>query len=228
MANGLWEFADHEILVPSDATQAAEHKIKDVKARGIILDGVKNHIIPHITGKDSTHKMWAALIKLYQSNNQNRKMVLREKLNNIKMNKSQTMASYFTRIQQVRDEISAVGEAVDEKDLVKVAPKGCTKQWTTFVTGILARDKLPNWAKLWNDFTQKEIWEESTVGGQHKGGDEENLAIGHVKKGKGKAKQNQGGGAASQGKKDMSKVKCFACNKFGHYVGQCPNKKKGM
>ena len=24
----------------------------------------------------------------------------------------------------------------------------------------------------------------------------------------------------------MSKVKCLACQKFGHYVGQCPNKKK--
>jgi hypothetical protein len=24
----------------------------------------------------------------------------------------------------------------------------------------------------------------------------------------------------------MSKVKCFACHKFGHYAGQCPNKKK--
>ena len=24
----------------------------------------------------------------------------------------------------------------------------------------------------------------------------------------------------------MSKVKCFACQKFGNYAGQCPNKKK--
>jgi hypothetical protein len=24
----------------------------------------------------------------------------------------------------------------------------------------------------------------------------------------------------------MRKVKCFACNKLGHYVGQCPNRKK--
>jgi hypothetical protein len=29
-----------------------------------------------------------------------------------------------------------------------------------------------------------------------------------------------------KGKKDMSKVKCFPCHKFGHYAGQCPNKKK--
>jgi hypothetical protein len=29
-----------------------------------------------------------------------------------------------------------------------------------------------------------------------------------------------------QRKKDMSKVKCFVCHKFGHYVGQCPNMKK--
>jgi hypothetical protein len=24
----------------------------------------------------------------------------------------------------------------------------------------------------------------------------------------------------------MSKVKCFVCKKFGHYVGQCSNRKK--
>jgi hypothetical protein len=29
-----------------------------------------------------------------------------------------------------------------------------------------------------------------------------------------------------EGKKDMSKVKCFGCHKFGHYAGQCPKKKK--
>jgi hypothetical protein len=70
--------------------------------------------------------------------------------------------------------------------------------------------------------------EESITSGQHKGGDEENFSlVGQAKKGKGKAKQNQSGGASSQRKIDMSKVKCFACHKFGHYARQCPNKKKG-
>jgi hypothetical protein len=43
--------------------------------------------------------------------------------------------------------------------------------------------------------------------------------------------QGSGGGERSSGqgsgwKRDMRKVKCFVCKKFGHYAGQCPNRKK--
>ena len=43
---------------------------------------------------------------------------------------------------------------------------------------------------------------------------------------KGKVKKSQGREAISHGKKDMRKVKCFVFHQFGHYAGQCPNKKK--
>jgi hypothetical protein len=49
MGNVLWGFAEKEIQVASDPTQETQHNMKDVKDRGIILDVVKDHIIPHIT-----------------------------------------------------------------------------------------------------------------------------------------------------------------------------------
>jgi hypothetical protein len=38
--------------------------------------------------------------------------------------------------------------------------------------------------------------------------------------------QRAGQKPKGEGKTDMRKVKRFACHKFGHYAGQCPNKKK--
>lgn len=81
------------------------------------------------------------------------------------------------------------------------------------MTNILAREKLLDWAKLWDDFTQKELLGESIIEGQQKGGDEKNLALARkAKKGKGKSKQNHDEGASSQKQKDTNKVKCFACH----------------
>ena len=71
----------------------------------IILDVVKGHAIPHISAKDHGHEMWSALTRLFQSSNENRKMVLREKLKNINMVKGEACMAYLTRISQVRDEL---------------------------------------------------------------------------------------------------------------------------
>jgi hypothetical protein len=63
-------------------------------------------------------------------------------------------------------------------------------------------------------------------GSSSTGHDEENVAL--VAKNNNKFKKGPKGGKKpkGEGKKDMSKFKCFPCHKFGHYAVQCPNKKK--
>ena len=103
--NELWDEVVNStqanfITVPAspDAQALAYFNKKDIKARRIILDAVKDHVIPHISSKDHAYKMWDALTSLFQSSNENRKMVLREKLKSIKIAKAGGVTSYLTSI----------------------------------------------------------------------------------------------------------------------------------
>ena len=115
--NELWDEVVHNtttvpIVVPpsTDAAALIAFNKNNIKARRIILDAVKDHVIPHISSKTCAYQMWDALTSLFQSSNENRKMVLREKLKSIKMAKGEVVISYLTRISQVRDELVVVGE----------------------------------------------------------------------------------------------------------------------
>jgi hypothetical protein len=83
-------------------------------------------------------------------------MVLREKLRSIKMTKTKNVATYLTKITQVMDELGVVGEVVVVSELVRTAFNQVTKQWVVFVEGIVARENLPKWDRLWDDFIQEE------------------------------------------------------------------------
>jgi predicted mannosyl-3-phosphoglycerate phosphatase (HAD superfamily) len=72
----------------------AKYNKLDENFRLIILDGVKDDLIPHLTGKTTSRYMWEALEILFQNKNENRKMVLREKLKEIRMTTSENVTIY--------------------------------------------------------------------------------------------------------------------------------------
>jgi hypothetical protein len=65
--NGLKEFIDNDIPKPptSDAQDLAEWKKCVAKARRIILEGVRDHIVSNLHGKETPYAMWQALIDLF-------------------------------------------------------------------------------------------------------------------------------------------------------------------
>ena len=74
-----------QALASTDPQALVAFNKKDIKARRIILVAVKDHVIPHISSKDRSYKMWDNLTSLYQSSNENKKMVLRETMKSARM-----------------------------------------------------------------------------------------------------------------------------------------------
>ena len=110
----------------------------------MILDGVKDHLIPHLAEKKNANDMWDTLKQLFEAKNENQKMGLKDKLHNLKMIKDESVTFYMTRVAQVKDELAAVGETISDSELVRIALKGFTKRWEVFVKCIVGREKLPN------------------------------------------------------------------------------------
>jgi len=69
--NGLKEFIDAEVLKPTDAAQVEAWQKKTSKCQRILLEGVKDHILSSLHGKDSPYLMWKAL-KIYFKASANR------------------------------------------------------------------------------------------------------------------------------------------------------------
>ena len=94
------------------------------------------------------------------------------------------VTSYLTQIQWVRDELDAIGEAMDDSELVRMTLKGFTKEWTLFIEGIVAHEKLPDWSRLWDDFVQEELWDEELNRDRYKNDDENVVLASQVEMGK--------------------------------------------
>jgi len=65
--NGLKEFIENDIPEPptANAQDLAKWKKCVAKARMIIIEGVQNHIVSNIHGKDTPYVIWQALIDLF-------------------------------------------------------------------------------------------------------------------------------------------------------------------
>ena len=104
---------------------------------------------------------------------------------------------------------------------------GVSKPWDLFVEDLVARENLPTWDRICDDFVQEETHRGISQGNASTSReDDEDVDL--TAKGKKKFKKGPKKGGAKQQdrkKKDLSIVKCITCQKMGHYVGQCPNKK---
>ena len=125
-------------VAPTDPTKLIAWKNIDSRSMQIVMDGVKDDVVPHLSGKKTASEMWKVLESLYQSKNENRKMVLQERMFSTKMAKGEEMVAYLTRLTQIKDELGAVCSKTEDEELVQIALNGISNPWDAFVKGVVA------------------------------------------------------------------------------------------
>ena len=120
----------------------ALHKKKSVMVKRIIVDSIKDHLIPQVSSLKTTKDMFYALTKLFEGKNINKKMTLRNQLKNVKIQNAETIQSYFTRVCQIKEQIEVVEEEVENAEIVMTTLNGLPRTWDSFIQGICARKKL--------------------------------------------------------------------------------------
>ena len=82
--------------------------------------------------------MFDSLTNFFEGKNINQKMTLRNQLNNVKIHNVETIQSYFTRVSQIKEQLEAVDEEVENTEIVMTTLNGLPRSWDSFIQGICA------------------------------------------------------------------------------------------
>jgi hypothetical protein len=154
--NELARFVKEEVSEPDDAAGKAKHQKDTIKAKRIIADSIKNHLIPYVSSKKTSKEMFDALNRLYEGKNINQKMNLRTQLKNTRMQRGESIQEYFSKISEFNEQLEAIGDTIDADELVMTTLNGLTRPWDAFIQTICARKEKIKFDSLWEECIQEE------------------------------------------------------------------------
>eukprot|EP00253_Pinus_taeda_P003126 PITA_03126 len=89
------DIALKNVAIPVDPTANEKYEEAEAKAKCLILDGVKDYVIPHIVEKNTIREMWEVLATLYQGSSVQRKMLLENQLRSYQMQNGEQIDQFL-------------------------------------------------------------------------------------------------------------------------------------
>ena len=100
--------------------------------------------------------MYDSLSRMYEGRNINRNMNLRAQLKGTKMSQGESIQDYFTRVSQFKDQLEAIGDSLDEYELVMTALNALTRPWDSFIQTMCAKKENMKFDIVWEYCIQEE------------------------------------------------------------------------
>lgn len=108
---------------PKDDTQAHARFMKgEVRARRILIESIKDSLIPYVSKLETTKDIYDKLVELFSVSTTGQVISLRQELYKLKMSKEDGIASYFTRILEIRDQLQELEEVMSNREMTTMVP----------------------------------------------------------------------------------------------------------
>jgi hypothetical protein len=176
----LEKYVTTVVKEPTNNVGRATFSRSQEKAKRIIFDSVKDSIMPAMTSLMTAKECMDTLVNLYEKHAPSQKRTLKQKLKYLNMEKGESVASFCSKIAQIRDQLLVTGVTVDDDDLVHAIFYGLPSSWDTFLSSVSGRKIQPTFERLCHDCLQ----EESRTATKSEPTKEEHLALASIFKGK--------------------------------------------
>ena len=101
------EIIDHvqkKIVAPTDSQELAKHNKNEVRAQKILIESIKEFLIPYVAKLETAKEIYDKLIDLFSISTAGEGISLRNDLYKMKINKEEGIAPYFIMVSEIRDQ----------------------------------------------------------------------------------------------------------------------------
>jgi hypothetical protein len=129
---------------------------KDQGLMTLINSTLSLTVLSLVVGQTTAHGVWSILEKRYTSTSRSNILNLKMELHNIKKESTYSVNTYLQKIKDARDRLGAVGDQVNNEEILHIVLKGLPYEYHAFCTAIRTRNDATSFEDVHVLLTAKE------------------------------------------------------------------------
>jgi transposase InsO family protein len=193
-------------------------KKDDAKIMFLISTAMEIQQVECVLSCKSGREMWTKLSAIHEQKSESNKMILMQRFHEYRMNTSDSVVQHIAKIQNMADQLADVGENVSNVAVMAKILSSLPPKYNALKT---AWDSVEPARQTVDALQERLIKEEVRLNTD----DETVTAFAAMGMNEKKARGKFGHKNKGTSKRDKKQLKCYSCNKKGHFAWECPIKK---
>lgn len=195
---GWLEVVEGRALKPEDPAEQISWENKDAKAQTMLVTRMTENVMLNVISCSTAAEMWRKLQSVYEQKTETNIHMIQQRFFQYKFEPGTEMSIFLSKIQELQNQLKQLGEEVSDKFVITKVLMSLPEEYKHFVS---AWESAPDDRQTMDNLIARLLVEEERV--------------------KEKNEQPSSSGSTAFLVKDKKNLKCFKCNKLGHFISEC-------